>query len=132
MLKFASIVLVFSSVVLLNFSKAAELKKLLAQCDCENNPLGVKNAVCLGCAETIVTSDDKELWKTLKMVLEKRNAGVSIDKIINAKYRIVHGYKYTVEFEAKVNGSNEKKICHAIYVSKPWKNQLDIFTLHCS
>uniref|UniRef100_A0AB38ZEP3 Venom cystatin 6 n=1 Tax=Oncocephalus sp. TaxID=2944721 RepID=A0AB38ZEP3_9HEMI len=114
MLKCASIILVFATVFLLNYGEAANVKK-----------------PCRGCPEDLKL-DDKELKRTLKMVLASKNAKVTIVKIVSAKIQVVGGMKYSVDFNAKDNATKEMKYCSATYISKEWKRELKVLHFQCN
>uniref|UniRef100_A0AB38ZEL1 Venom cystatin 2 n=1 Tax=Oncocephalus sp. TaxID=2944721 RepID=A0AB38ZEL1_9HEMI len=115
MLKCASIILVFATVFLLNYGEATSPTK----------------KTCLGCVQDIKL-DDKGMRKSLAIVLKKQNAGVIILKIVSAKYQVVNGMKYTVEFEAKDTATKEKKYCSSTYISRPWKKEVKIIDFQCN
>nr|AQM58341.1 venom cystatin-like protein 1 [Pristhesancus plagipennis] len=78
---------------------------------------------CAGCFHE-VSVDDKNLKKTLNMALTSANAGdYKVIKIIKAEKQVVAGFRYRIEFAAKIPGKGNR-VCRLTCVQlikKPLK-----------
>nr|AQM58345.1 venom cystatin-like protein 5 [Pristhesancus plagipennis] len=90
-----------------------------------------RQGMCAGCPVD-VDPNREDIKQTLGAVLAGRNSPDVVLKIVKAQVQVVNGARYVVDFEAQTPGTNEVKLCHTDYVSRPWVTKaMEVVDFEC-
>nr|A0A6B9L8T7.1 RecName: Full=Cystatin Pr17a; AltName: Full=Venom cystatin domain peptide Pr17a; Flags: Precursor [Platymeris rhadamanthus]QHB21503.1 venom cystatin domain peptide Pr17a [Platymeris rhadamanthus] len=78
-----------------------------------------------------INPNDANLKISLAKAISSQNAGVVVVKITKATRQVVAGFKYVVEFVAKVAGTNKQKVCRTVYIEQAWLKKTSVKNFSC-